>query len=702
MRRCDGFDPFRDSRITSEHYFVLERVGDGIDLEELTTLGNEESIRAVVAELQAWGAVAIDGIDEDGDEDTQISGLSLEEQRMLQEDVDLDEQIRHKLLRVRRSLEEGAGAFELLGVEPRAGRRKLVQAFFELSKRFHPERFRGQRLGSFGPIIGEVFATASQAVKALSDSRTTTSSHLGLKHRRNSRRLAFRARITARCESWDTSEDLTTRDLSVGGLFVCTSRSAKPGERISIDMDTRSGRLSLVGRVSWLRPPSEAERLDVDAGFGVRLDALANDVKTLWQEIVAKVTTLQPTAETTPPEPGQAVLAQGTGRYKREPVIGIDLGTSYTSVAAAINNRVRILPWSNGAISIPSVVAFPAPGRHIVGQDARERLLTDPRHTISSAKRLLGRNHDDREVRHYLGQVPYETTVGPDGFVMTEMWGEPYHMAQVCSYILRAAREAAEQALDCSVGHAVLSVPVSFTPERLELVRRAAQLAQLEVVDIVEEPNAAALANRAYPDFGGLVGIYDFGGGTFDFSIIDASGGDFRVLATTGDSWLGGDDLDLSLAEATADLVWNKRQVELRNRAVEWQALLFSSEQAKRTLSSQDIAQIHLPEYKMTAEGEVDLRINLRRYQAEKLWQGAIDRSLATCTQALHLLGLQPADLSQIYLSGGTTYTPAVREALYHRFGVPIRSLVPPEFAVALGAGVQAATLERGRPMRSI
>jgi len=699
VRRLDEFDPFQDARVTAEHYYVLERIADGIALDELSLLGNEESIQNIVAELQAWGAVAIDG---DDDEQTQqdLAPLDEEEERMLAEDVDLDDKQKLSLIAIHRALEEG-GARDVLGVDARAGRRDLVRAFFELSKRFHPDKFHGKNLGSFGLLIGEIYAAANQAAKALSDSRTTTNNQLGLKHRRSSRRLIFRAKVVVRCESWEKSVELTTRDLGHGGLFVCTKLSAKAGERVVLGLETRDEPLILHGQVSWSRPASEAERLGAESGIGVELDPLQDEVRARWDEVVAKVETLQPTAETEPPEAG-APIAQGTGRFRREPVIGIDFGTTYTSFSAAVNNRVRILPWSNGAIAIPSVVAFPAPGRHIVGQAARDRLLTDPRHTICSAKRLLGRRADDREVQQHIGLVPYDTTTGPDGFVMTEMWGEPYHMAQVCSYVLSAAREAAEQALDSRVGHAVLAVPVSFTSERLDMIRRAAKLAQLELVDIVEEPNAAALANRGYPDFGGLVGIYDFGGGTFDFSIIDASGGDFRVLATTGDSWLGGDDLDQLVAEATADLVWRKREVELRNRAVEWQQLLFSAEQAKRTLSSEDLAHIVVPEYKATVDGDLDLRIKLRRSQAEALWRPAIERSLSTCVQALNLLGLRPKDLSQIYLSGGTTYTPAVRAAIHDRFAVPVRSLVPPDFAVCLGAGVHAATLERSRPLKSI
>lgn len=687
VRRAD-FDPFKDSRITPEHYFILDRLGDaGIPLDELHSLGDADVVGSLVADLVAWGA-----IEEHGTEP--VSALDA----LLDEEVDLADFEKRRLLELKKALDDG-GLLDVLGIEEGLDRRALEGAYQQLAKQFDPAYYANRDLGSFAEILAEIHLAFRQALKALSDSRTTTSSRLGRQFRRRSERLLFRGSIYACCVSWEKALKVVTEDLSDGGLFLITPQSAKIGETVVMEMQTKAGPLQLVGTVAWMRPASEAERSGREPGFGVRLALLSPETRAHWQSVLDKVALLQPVAEPTIPKAGEGI-ASGSGRFRREPIIGIDIGTSYTSVSAALDNRVTLLPWANGSASIPSVVAFPAKGRHLVGPQAKARLLTDPRHTVAAAKRLLGRRMDDREIQGHLGQVPYDTVVGPDGYVMTQMWGESYHMAQVCSYLFHAARETAEQALDQRVQKAVIAVPVSFTPERLQMMRRAAQLAQLELVDVIEEPNAAALANRSAPDFGGLVGIYDFGGGTFDFSIVDASGGDFRVLATTGDSWLGGDDLDLSVAEAAADLVWRSKQIDLRNRAVEWQQLLFACEQAKRELSTEERAQIVVPEYHMTAEGPVDLRMNVSRAQAESLWAEAIERSLATCSQALHLLGLRPRDLSQIFLSGGTTYMPAVQDAVHQRFRVPVRTVVPPDFAVCLGAGVHAATLERRQPYK--
>lgn len=687
--RCPDYDPFKDSRVTPEHYFVLDRLGeDGIGLDELHSLGDADVVGQLVSELIAWGAIHTVG----GNETDFASGTP---PAVVEGGLSRIE--RQRLMELKDALDSGQ-LLHALGVSDTTDKRALERAYSALAKQFDPSAYAAESMAEFQGIVNELHAMAVQALKALADSRTTTANRFGRQVHRRSHRMVFRGSIYACCVSWEKALKLTTQDLSDGGLFVVTERSAKVGETVVMEMQTKSGPLQLAGRVAWTRPASEAERLDMDPGFGVCLGLMSPETRVLWQRVLDKVRELQPFADPEIPN-GEGTLAIGTGRYRRSPIIGIDLGTSYTSVSAMVNNRVSLLPWAGGASCIPSVVAFPARGRHVVGQKAKARLLTDPHHTVASVKRLLGRRSDDKEIQGHLGQVPYKTEIGPDGFIMTGMWGESYHMAQVVSYLLAAARETAEQALDTRVEKAVIAIPASFTPERLDMMRRAAKLAQLELVDVIEEPTAAALANRSAPNFGGLVGIYDFGGGTFDFSIVDATA-DFRVLATTGDSWLGGDDLDLSVADAAAELIWHARGVDLRTRVVEWQKLLFACEQAKRDLTSVERAEICVAEYQQGASGPMDLRMKLSRERAEELWSRAIERSLATCTQALHLLGLRPGDLSGIYLSGGTTYAPAVRRAVAERFRVPVRTVVPPEFGVCLGAGVHAATLQRRQPLR--
>jgi len=260
------------------------------------------------------------------------------------------------------------------------------------------------------------------------------------------------------------------------------------------------------------------------------------------------------------------------------------------------------------------------------------------------------------------------------------------------SSLLANVRDLAEEYFKEKVGRAVVTVPVTFDDDQIKLLRRAGQMAGLDVVAVIDEPSAAALANRFSPGFGGVVGVYDFGGGTFDFSVVDVSRGDFQVLATAGDTWLGGDDFDLAIAEAVANQYWHAQKVDLRNQQVEWQQLLFACEQAKRQLSSGDTAVIFVPEILRTPAKNLDFRLRITRPPLERVWAPVIERSLATCNEALSLLELQPGALSAIYLSGGTTHIPAVRTALARRFGVPVATGVSPEHAVCLGACVDTQT----------
>ena len=359
-----------------------------------------------------------------------------------------------------------------------------------------------------------------------------------------------------------------------------------------------------------------------------------------------------------------------------------------------LGRKVQVLALPGGARQIPSVLSFGRDGQMLLGYAARERIATDPAHTIASPKRLLGRPFSDTEVQAFAGQVAYRTAAGPDGTTVVEFHGSTYAVTQLCSYLLSDVRDLAERALGCPVKRAVLAAPISFDEQRVACLSRAAAMAGIEVAAIIDEPSAAALANRFQPDFDGVVGIYDFGGGTFDFSIVDVSAGDFRVLATAGDTWLGGDDFDRVLADAAANQFWSQHKVDLRHQAVEWQKLVFACERAKRDLSSHETTELHVPDVLRTADGMVDLRFTVSRPTLNRAAIALIERSLTTCNKALSLVSMNPGDLHAVYLSGGTTYIPAVRNAVAQYFGVPIRTGVPPEHAVCLGAAVHAAQLQ--------
>jgi actin-like ATPase involved in cell morphogenesis/Tfp pilus assembly protein PilZ len=536
--------------------------------------------------------------------------------------------------------------------------------------------------------------------------------------RRASERFAFETKLEAKCSSWPRFEQLVSGDVSAGGLFIPTEEVAKLGEEVEVGLTLPDGStFTVTGKVVNIISAQQAEAIGKRAGLGIQLDPLDDEgrerYETLLSEARAQVPTpaeqntdgephpVLPTPEGGPPPipPKRRVSAVrravgGGGAGKASPIVGIDMGTTHTSVAAVIGRKVQILEWPDGLKSCPSVLSFPDPDTILVGLAARNRLAAEPLRTVSSPKRLLGRRYDDTDIQGFIAQAPYRTGEGPDGSVVVEMWQQKYAVVQLCSYLLREARKVAEAELEQTIERCVLTLPVSFEDDRADLLRRAAQLAQLEVVALIDEPSAAAVANRFDPDFGGIVGVYDFGGGTFDFSLVDVSRGDFVVLATAGDTWLGGDDFDSILADAAANQFWREHKIDLRNQAVEWQRVRFACERAKRMLSVEDKAQIYVPDVMRSATGMVALNFEVTRAAFDKACRPLIQRSLETCAEALELLDMKPNELSAVYLSGGTSYIPAVRQGLAQAFGVPVRTGVPPEHAVCLGAAIHAAQLQ--------
>ena len=539
-----------------------------------------------------------------------------------------------------------------------------------------------------------MFKALSQYVKALGDKRTTLpGSYRNTHARRLSRRFVLSLRSKVQAGSWNVPEWAELQDISEGGLFLATESSAYVGEPIRLTLDAPTGPVGLSGTVISVRDSEEARRTRRKTGIGIQFDdKLRQDQKGL-HGLLSTARSQAPvfSRETAAP---RRRLARGSGIvHRKEPIIGIDLGTTNTAISSVVDNRVRVLPWPNGAYSMPSVVAFPERGRCVVGHQAQEHLLRDPRHAINSSKRLIGRQLDDSTIASYMADARFAHHRGPDGSIVAKLWGEDYAMPQICSYLFSAAKHAASQALGAEAQKTVLTVPVSFDDTQIKTMRRAAQLAGLDVIEVIEEPCAAAIANQGQRDFDGIIGVYDFGGGTFDFSLVEAGAGDLRVLATTGDSWLGGDDFDLAMADAAANLFWQSQGIDLRQRAVEWQHLVRVCEVAKRELSQKERTQIVVPEVMRNAAGALDLRVGLARVKVEMLWADAIRRSVDTCTQALSLAGVPKSQLSGIYLSGGTSYIPAIRRSLMQRFGVPVHLGIAPEYAVCAGAGARAAAL---------
>lgn len=374
--------------------------------------------------------------------------------------------------------------------------------------------------------------------------------------------------------------------------------------------------------------------------------------------------------------------------------VGIDLGTTYSSVGVIAGRKAYILADERGQQSLPSVVAFPTRTTQLVGQEARARVAIDPAHTVASPKRILGRRHDDPEVQTFLSHQGYRSYAGPDGTTVIELWQEPYAVPQLSGYILQELLRIAQLRLGGDTSRAVIAVPVTFDAVRLDATRRAAELAGWTEVSFVDEPIAAAGANRYTPGFSGTVGVFDFGGGTFDFTAVEVRANGLRVLATAGDPWLGGDDVDAALADAAANQFWRRHRVDLRNQAVEWQRLCFASERAKRQLAVEEQALIEVADVVRTATGMVDLRLSMDRATLSRVLRPFLERALAVCDRALAAASIPASSLSAVYLCGGLCNLPQVRDAVAEHFRVPLHRGVPPEQAVCIGAAIEASLRE--------
>ncbi len=378
------------------------------------------------------------------------------------------------------------------------------------------------------------------------------------------------------------------------------------------------------------------------------------------------------------------------------PVVGMDFGTTRSSVGVVVNDEIKVLQAKSGLYDIPSVVGFTAGGEAVVGTEARELLIIDPAHAISSPKRLLGRQFSDRELEPFLAGLAINYSEAPNGQVLLHPRGKTYTIAQVCAPILFSLRMMAQEFLQQDVRQVVLTSPVSFDDERMAALEDAASLAGLELLETVDEPTAAALAHHFDEDFQNIVAVFDFGGGTFDFSLVDVSSEDLEVVATAGDTRLGGDDFDLSLANAAANAFWRRHQIEIRHQVVRWQRLLIAAEKAKRELSVRDDTILALPDAALTSRGPLALRCPVGEAQFRQLVEELIERSLDTCKEAMDLANIEPHDVNAVYMSGGTSCIPAVREAVAAYFGKTPKSTFAPERAVVMGAALVGSQLWEG------
>jgi molecular chaperone DnaK len=375
-------------------------------------------------------------------------------------------------------------------------------------------------------------------------------------------------------------------------------------------------------------------------------------------------------------------------------IIGIDLGTTNSCVAIMDGKTPKVIENAEGARTTPSVVAILEDGERLVGQPAKRQAVTNPSNTLFAIKRLIGRQFDDPVVAKDKGMVPYDIVKGPTGDAWVRAHGKDYSPQQVSAFILGKMKEAAEAHLGETVTKAVITVPAYFNDAQRQATKDAGKIAGLEVLRIINEPTAAALAYGLEKSEGKKIAVYDLGGGTFDVSVLEIGDGVFEVKATNGDTFLGGEDFDLRLVDFFADEFKKETSVDLRKDKLALQRLKEEAEKAKKELSSATQYDVNLPFISMNANGPLHLNIKLTRAKLEALVEDLITRTIGPCEQALKDAGLKKTDIDEVVLVGGMTRMPKVVEAVKEFFGREPHKGVNPDEVVALGAAVQAGVLQ--------
>ena len=375
-------------------------------------------------------------------------------------------------------------------------------------------------------------------------------------------------------------------------------------------------------------------------------------------------------------------------------VIGIDLGTTNSCVAVMEGKDVRVIENSEGARTTPSMVAFSDSGERLVGQSAKRQAVTNPTNTLYAVKRLIGRRYDDPTVTKDKGMVPYNIVRGDSGDAWVEAKGQKYSPSQVSSYILTKMKETAEAYLGETVTQAVITVPAYFNDAQRQATKDAGKIAGLDVLRIINEPTAAALAYGMDKKNAGTIAVYDLGGGTFDISVLELGDGVFEVKSTNGDTFLGGEDFDQRVIDYLADEFKRDQGIDLRKDKLALQRLKEAAEKAKIELSSSKETEINLPFITADASGPKHLVLKLTRAKLESLVDDLIERTLGPCRAALKDAGVTAGEINEVILVGGMTRMPKVIELVKNFFGKEPARNVNPDEVVAIGAGIQGAVLK--------
>ncbi len=379
-------------------------------------------------------------------------------------------------------------------------------------------------------------------------------------------------------------------------------------------------------------------------------------------------------------------------------VIGIDLGTTNSCVAImegpSGKGEIRVIENSEGARTTPSIVAISDSGERLVGQSAKRQAVTNPTNTLYAVKRLMGRRYDDPLVAKDKGMVPYSIVRGDNGDAWVEARGEKYSPSQVSAFVLGKMKETAEAYLGEKVTQAVITVPAYFNDSQRQATKDAGRIAGLEVLRIINEPTAAALAYGLDKKKSGTIAVYDLGGGTFDVSVLEIGDGVFEVKSTNGDTFLGGEDFDLRVIDYLADEFKRDQGIDLRKDRLALQRLKEAAEKAKIELSSSKETEINLPFITADASGPKHLVMKLSRAKLESLVDDLVARTLDPCRAALKDAGVTAGEIDEVILVGGMTRMPKVIEAVKQFFGREPARNVNPDEVVAIGAAVQGAVLK--------
>jgi molecular chaperone DnaK len=374
--------------------------------------------------------------------------------------------------------------------------------------------------------------------------------------------------------------------------------------------------------------------------------------------------------------------------------IGIDLGTTNSCVAVMEGGKPKVIENAEGARTTPSMVAFTDTGEVLVGQTAKRQSITNPENTIFAIKRLIGRRYDDPMTQKDKGMVPYRIIPGPNGDAWVEVKGKKYSPSQVSAFILTKMKETAEAFLGQKVEQAVVTVPAYFNDAQRQATKDAGRIAGLDVLRIINEPTAAALAYGLDKKGSGKIAVYDLGGGTFDISILEVGDGVFEVKATNGDTFLGGEDFDKRIMDYLADEFRKESGIDLRKDRLALQRLKDAAEKAKIELSSTSQTDVNLPFITADQNGPKHLTMKLTRAKLEALVDDLIQRTVGPCQAALKDAGLQPSEIEEVVLVGGQTRMPKVQETVQKLFGREPHKGVNPDEVVAIGAAIQAGVLQ--------